>query len=93
VTARVYLHPALLARRAAEIAQSQGGRIGRDPCGRPFVLPAGDPLAAPPAAKTPADPMRFAWLIWVLRALGRPSMEEGEGRFHSRPGGARDYQI
>jgi hypothetical protein len=39
----VYLHPALLARRAAEIARSQGCQIGRDSRGRPFILAAAEP--------------------------------------------------
>jgi hypothetical protein len=70
LSARVYLHPALLARRAAEIARTQCGKLERDACGRPFV-PAADPLAEPPAERR-RDPMRFAWLIRVIRALGRP---------------------
>lgn len=45
MTARVYLHPTLVARRAADIARRQPGKLGRDACGRPFVLPSADPLA------------------------------------------------
>jgi hypothetical protein len=82
VTARVYLHPRLLVSCAAQIAQSQGGRIARDACGRPFVVPHTDPLAeVAPAA--PEDPMRFEPLIRALRALAAwvPSTE-APGRVH-----------
>jgi hypothetical protein len=85
VSATVYLHPRLLARRGAEIAQSQGGRIARDACGRPFVRGAdpltqqgGRPLAEAPAAPT-EERGRFEWLLRAIRALARPSMG---GRFH-----------
>jgi hypothetical protein len=82
-SAQIYLHPTLLARRAAEIAQSQGGRIGRDACGRPFVRSAADPLAEAPAPAAPPDPMRFERLIRALRALAAwfPSTE-APGRIH-----------
>lgn len=68
---QVFFHPALLARRAAEIAQSQRrDRLEHDAAGRPFVRAAADPLAEIPAA--PAEERgRFEWLIRVLRALGR----------------------
>jgi hypothetical protein len=66
----ILFHPTLLARRAAEIARTQGGKLERDACGRPFVVPAADPLAEPPAERR-RDPMRFAWLIRVIWALGR----------------------
>lgn len=67
---RVLFHPTLLAHRAAEIARSQGAsRLERDACGRPFVRGRGaDPLGE--AANEP-QPLRFAWLIRVIHALGR----------------------
>lgn len=83
-SARVYLHPALLARRAGEIARAQHGRIAADARGRPFVVGA-EPLAeaacppVAPAADELGEPMRFAWLIQKLCALRwpvRPSMGE-----------------
>lgn len=77
--ATIYLHPRLLARRAAEIAQSQGGRIARDACGRPFVRGAdpltrqgGRPLAEAPEQQDPGPgPGRVEWLIRLLRVLAR----------------------
>jgi hypothetical protein len=68
---RIYLHPALLARRAREIARAQHGRIAADACGRPFVTGA-DPLAEAPAAP-PAETAGLAWLIQTLRALRWPA--------------------
>jgi hypothetical protein len=80
---RIYLHPALLARRAAEIAESQRGRIiGRDACGRPFVVAGADPLAEAPAAP-PEERGRVALLIQTIRALRwpvRPSVGRPVGR-------------
>lgn len=80
---QVFFHPTLLARRAREIAEGQRGRIGRDACGRPFVR-AADPLAEAPAASPTRSPMRFAWLIRLIRALGRieagPPMGRPVGR-------------
>lgn len=75
-SARILFHPALLARRAAEIAESQGGRIGRDARGRPFVVAGADPLAAAtplPAPPATDEPMRFMWLIQKLCALRWPA--------------------
>ena len=67
---RIYLHPTLLARRAAEIARGQGAtRIEWDARGRPFLRGA-DPLAeSPAAAEPPHEPMRFAWLIRLIHSL------------------------
>lgn len=73
--ARIYLYPTLLARRAAEIAQSQRGRLERDACGRPFV-------PETPPATAPENPRRFEWLIRVIRALTAPPASPG--RSHSR---------
>ena len=70
MTAKIYLHPTLLARRAGEIAKSHGAtRLEQDARGRPFIMVA-DPLAEAPAAG-PGSPWACAWLIRVLRALGR----------------------
>ena len=91
MSAVILFHPRCFARHAAEIARSQGGRLGQDACGRPFVLylpkagllPSRFVIAgADPLAEPPAGPMRFAWLIRALRALAaRPP---SPGRFHSR---------
>jgi hypothetical protein len=87
LSAQIFLHPALLVRHAAEIAQSQRGMVEYDACGRPFVRGA-DPLTQQggrPLAEVPAEPLaqpgRFEWLLRVIRALGRPAMGQGEGRF------------
>lgn len=79
MSCKVLLHPHCLARRAAEIAQSQGARIERDAHGRPFIVPSGDPLAPPAApAKPEMDPVRFERLRRALEALAAwlPPMEE-----------------
>jgi hypothetical protein len=80
---KILLHPAILARRAAEIARSQNGstaglrnpaRLEQDARGRPFIrgadllAKAADPPVAPPG---PGERGRFAWLIRVIRALKR----------------------
>ena len=88
-SARILFHPTLLARRAAEIARTQGAsRLEQDACGRPFIR-AADPLAT--AANDPlARPMRLAWLIRLMHALGReagprvgkPVGRGGEGNPH-----------
>lgn len=45
--AKVLFHPALLARRAREIAEGQRARLEQDAAGRPFIR-AADPLAEAP---------------------------------------------
>jgi hypothetical protein len=82
VSAQIFLHPALLVRHAAEIAQSQRSMVEYDPCGRPFVRGA-DPLTQQggrPLAETPAAPAeergRFEWLLRAIRALARAAKQE-----------------
>jgi hypothetical protein len=91
-TARILFHPTMLARHAAEIARSQGGKLERDACGRPFVSPGADPLAeAPPSYKhagAGVDPSTgLGRLIWALRALGTrpPSKEAPEHVYREGP--------
>ena len=68
---RILFHPALIARRAAEIARSQGTcRLERDACGRPFIRGA-DPLPEIPAAPRVAPPPPLPWLVRLMYALGR----------------------
>ena len=81
-TARIYFHPTLLARRAAEIAAREKdslarlrnpARLGRDACGRPFVLGPYPPAAAndergPPPTLPPSAQGRRS-LDRLIRAL------------------------
>lgn len=85
MTAKILFHPTLLARRAAEIAQRQGGRIRRDACGRPFVVAGADPFAEAPAP-APVDPGRFEWLLHLMEAYRAGRLREAIRESYRRAG-------
>lgn len=77
MSAKVYVHPRCFARRAAEIARSQGATIERDARGRPFIVPA-DPLAPPAVpAEVQEEPGRLDRLIRALWGWLPPIEEPG----------------